>query len=112
MRVFARVADCSQKGSPAACRARRKGIAQAGSFQDQKNELGRTSPNCGGDLFITRYASSKKGHSSEELLAGNLAGRFGQRLYNSLCLLENAGELEFSPGHKIFITFQFTKTLS
>ena len=40
-----------------------------------KNALGRTSANCAGELFVIRYASSKKVHSSKRSIAGNPTGK-------------------------------------
>jgi hypothetical protein len=40
-----------------------------------KNALQRTAANCTGALFVTRYASSKKVHSSKQSSTGNLAGK-------------------------------------
>ena len=50
---------------------------------------------------ITRYASSKEASLSNDLAAGNLAGKFERLVCKSLNRLPNALELESSPGHQV-----------
>jgi len=73
--------------------------------QDDKNALGRTSGNCAGELFVTRYATSKKVHSTKQSSAGNLAGKTLARLHNIPDLLRKFLEFESSPGHQILLLY-------
>jgi hypothetical protein len=43
---------------------------------------------------------------------GNLAGKADVRLANNMNALRNSREFESSPGHQIFLSFQFIKALS
>jgi len=77
----------------------RCGRAGARECKRQKNALGRTTANCDGGIFLTRYVWAKSMRSSTTLAAGNSAGNFGWQLTNSLKQLKKALELESSPGH-------------
>jgi hypothetical protein len=54
--------------------------------QERKNALERTAANCAGWILVTRYGSTENACSRRNLAAGNLAGKFDQRLANSLNL--------------------------
>jgi len=81
------------------------GYAFAERMLGPQNALGRTSANCAGESFVTRYASSKKVHSSKQSLAGNVAGKTLARLHNTANLLRKRLEVESSPGHSSIIFF-------
>jgi hypothetical protein len=86
--------------------------ANARECYASKNARTRTAANCGGELFVTRYASSEKGLSSKSSSAGNLAGKKLERLYKPLNLQDKSREFESSPGHHIFLDIQFYIDLS
>ena len=58
------------------------------------------------ELFVIRYATSKKAHSTKQSSAGNLAGKTLARLHNIPNLLRKFLEFESSPGHHNFSNFQ------
>ena len=79
----------------------------AGLYDVEK--LGKAAPTFGtpgligrqvGELFVTRYASSKILGSSKHSRADNLAGKFRLRLRNTANLLRKFLEFESSPGHQ------------
>jgi len=65
-----------------------------------RNVLCRTTANCDGSLFVTRYVSRKQCRLSRHLAAGILAGNSDRLLCNFLNLLKNSPKLESLPGTK------------